>query len=225
MGLNNQHIDSGCGLFDEQTTTEFFGMNGFGDNHQSHVSNAVKERDYKDATDLAISNSYGIDEEVNGYTENSGCLKSKKSGGNQHSVAYSIQTSQVNQNGSHINEEVNPTLNKNDKHAVSYSFNYHVGAGAGNIGYGDISPTLNTEKPPALHAATIVRRLTPKEAGRLQGFPDGYLDILFNGKPASDRHKYAAFGNSMAVPVMKWLGERIDLVDKLLKQHAHTHAL
>lgn len=58
-----------------------------------------------------------------------------------------------------------------------------------------------------------VRRLTPLECGRLQGFPDGYGNI----PGASDTALYAAFGNSMTVNVMKWIGERIDKVDKILK--------
>lgn len=58
-----------------------------------------------------------------------------------------------------------------------------------------------------------VRRLTPLECGRLQGFPDGYGNI----PGSSDTALYAAFGNSMTVHVMKWIGERIDKVDKILK--------
>jgi DNA (cytosine-5)-methyltransferase 1 len=54
-----------------------------------------------------------------------------------------------------------------------------------------------------------VRRLTPVECARLQGFPDDYLDILYRGKPAADGPKYKALGNSWAVPVVRWIGERI----------------
>lgn len=57
-----------------------------------------------------------------------------------------------------------------------------------------------------------VRRLTPIECERLQGFPDGWTDV----PGASDGGRYAALGNSMAVPVMRWIGERIQLVDGLL---------
>jgi len=57
---------------------------------------------------------------------------------------------------------------------------------------------------------TAVRRLTPTEAERLQGFPDGYTDIQPNGKQTPDGPRYKALGNSMAVPVMKWIGERIE---------------
>jgi DNA (cytosine-5)-methyltransferase 1 len=54
-----------------------------------------------------------------------------------------------------------------------------------------------------------VRRLTPRECERLQGFPDDYTLIEFRGKPAADGPRYKAIGNSMAVPVMRWIGQRI----------------
>jgi DNA (cytosine-5)-methyltransferase 1 len=63
------------------------------------------------------------------------------------------------------------------------------------------------------HAPAIagqgVRRLTPRECERLQGFPDDYTLVPFRGKPAKDGPRYKALGNSMAVPVMRWIGERI----------------
>jgi DNA (cytosine-5)-methyltransferase 1 len=62
---------------------------------------------------------------------------------------------------------------------------------------------------------TAVRRLTPMECERLQGFPDGYTAITFKGRPASDGPRYKAIGNSMAVPVMRWIGQRIAMVDAM----------
>lgn len=59
-----------------------------------------------------------------------------------------------------------------------------------------------------------VRRLTPVECERLQGFPDNYTSIK---EKTPDSHRYKALGNSMAVPVMKWIGERIAKVDALTK--------
>jgi DNA (cytosine-5)-methyltransferase 1 len=56
-----------------------------------------------------------------------------------------------------------------------------------------------------------VRRLTPTECERLQGFPDGYTDIMPN---TPDGPRYKALGNSMAVPVMRWIGSRIALATK-----------
>jgi DNA (cytosine-5)-methyltransferase 1 len=60
-----------------------------------------------------------------------------------------------------------------------------------------------------------VRRLTPRECERLQGFPDDYTQVPYRGKPAADGPRYKALGNSMAVPVMRWIGQRIELVDAI----------
>lgn len=64
-----------------------------------------------------------------------------------------------------------------------------------------------------------VRRLTPRECERLQGFPDDYTAIPWRGKPADqcpDGPRYKSLGNSMAVPVMRWIGQRIDMVERLV---------
>lgn len=60
-----------------------------------------------------------------------------------------------------------------------------------------------------------VRKLTPIECERLQGMPDNHTQVSWSGKPMEgcpDGHRYKAIGNSMAVPVMKWIGQRIDAV-------------
>jgi DNA (cytosine-5)-methyltransferase 1 len=59
-----------------------------------------------------------------------------------------------------------------------------------------------------------VRRLTPVECERLQGFPDGYTAVPYRGKPAADGPRYKALGNSMAVNVMRWIGRRIEMVNR-----------
>jgi site-specific DNA-cytosine methylase len=64
-----------------------------------------------------------------------------------------------------------------------------------------------------------VRRLTPTECERLQGFPDNYTDIKSKGKPTPDGPRYKALGNSMAVPVMAWIGQRIQEVEAICKQN------
>jgi DNA (cytosine-5)-methyltransferase 1 len=58
-----------------------------------------------------------------------------------------------------------------------------------------------------------VRRLTPRECERLQGFPDDWTLVPYRGKPAADGPRYKALGNSMAVPVMRWIGRRISLCE------------
>jgi DNA (cytosine-5)-methyltransferase 1 len=63
-----------------------------------------------------------------------------------------------------------------------------------------------------------VRRLTPRECERLQGFPDDYTLVEYRGKLAADGPRYRALGNSMAVPVMRWIGQRIAAVDAILRE-------
>ena len=76
--------------------------------------------------------------------------------------------------------------------------------------------TLNAMHGHDVHAiatAMQVRRLTPTECERLQGFPDGYTQIPWRKKPASecpDGPRYKALGNSWAVPVVRWIGRRIN---------------
>ena len=76
-----------------------------------------------------------------------------------------------------------------------------------------------TQQVAAVHAASMaVRRLTPIECERLQGFPDGYTAIPWRKKSSEecpDGPRYKALGNSMAVPVMRWIGQRIKMVDEL----------
>lgn len=88
-------------------------------------------------------------------------------------------------------EELSPSLRAGDAQGLSVSGNPHVG----------------------------VRRLTPTECARLQGFPDDFLDIPYRGKAAADGPKYRALGNSMAVPVIGWVGGRIQQVEDILREH------
>lgn len=87
------------------------------------------------------------------------------------------------------------------------------GGGKGSLLSQDKSLTLATSNDQTLFYEMKVRRLTPLECERLQGFPDGWTDVPCKGKPASDSARYKALGNSMAVPVMRWIGERIRQVE------------
>lgn len=77
----------------------------------------------------------------------------------------------------------------------------HVGALAAHPGVKQASHVLQ---------GPAVRRLTPLECERLQGFPDNWTNVEFRGKPAPDGRRYRALGNAMAVPVVKWIGERVE---------------
>ena len=124
------------------------------------------------------------------------------------------------------------TLLANHPHMVA------AGSGGEPIAMGDLNahtaicrnvcPTLKCGGDGAMVASEIadkimeanpmlVRRLTPLECERLQGFPDGHTLIGWKGKPAEecpDGPRYKAIGNSMAVPVMRWIGKRIAAVDE-----------
>lgn len=86
----------------------------------------------------------------------------------------------------------------------------------------DVVPALNgsdagetSDMRPCVATGTAVRRLTPRECERLQGFPDDYTLITVRGKPAADGPRYKALGNSWAVPVAFWVGKRIAMVEAM----------
>lgn len=86
------------------------------------------------------------------------------------------------------------------------------GKSQNGIGIADATAPMYTLDGASQHgiaAAMQVRRLTPTECERLQGFPDGYTNVPHRGKPAADGNRYKALGNSWAVPVVRWIGERI----------------
>jgi DNA (cytosine-5)-methyltransferase 1 len=98
------------------------------------------------------------------------------------------------------------------------------GGGKGPLLQQDKSATLATANNQTLFqpggrfvdAPMAVRRLTPRECERLQGFPDDFTAIPHRGKPAADGPRYKALGNSMAVPVMAWIGQRIQSTEVIL---------
>ena len=88
--------------------------------------------------------------------------------------------------------------------------------GARDVEEGALLPAIGFQQ--AARQGLSVRRLTPTECERLQGFPDGFTQIPYRNKPAEkcpDGPRYKALGNSMAVPVMRWIGERIKTVEEL----------
>ena len=111
--------------------------------------------------------------------------------------------------------DLSGTLVKNQTMAVCLG-GQHPNAGIGI----DQSPTLTNAMGAGgghipITNAMAVRRLTPVECERLQGFPDNYTDIKAKGKPTPDGPRYKALGNSMAVPVMAWIGKRIQEVEAI----------
>ena len=108
-----------------------------------------------------------------------------------------------------------PTLRSNaGDNQPAVAFTAAEARRTGTIQGSETVPTLTSQAKggdtePCVSYGSQVRRLTPMECERLQGFPDGWTDIKTGGKPTPDGPRYKAIGNSMAVPVMRWIGERI----------------
>lgn len=144
-----------------------------------------------------------------------------------HPVIVQSETALVNMQGSKSNACVATdgtafTLNAmhgHDVHAVAFNWQNGGGYGNANDGLGitvEGTGPLQSCNRPAVATPMIVRRLTPREAERLMGFPDDFTLIPWRGKPAAqcpDGPRYKALGNSMAVNCMAWLGQRIAKVD------------
>lgn len=121
------------------------------------------------------------------------------------------------------------TLTGRDQHAIA--FTDLRGRGSEVRVNGDVAESLHCAKgiseqqaicfdernvtSKANRTRMAVRRITPLEAERLQGFPDHYTLVPYRGKPAKDAPRYKALGNSMATNCMRWIGRRIDMVDSL----------
>ena len=113
------------------------------------------------------------------------------------------------------------TLQSGAQHTVG-CFKGGQGSKSRSIGYDEhVAPTLpsadsGSNRTPTLMNGMQVRRLTPRECERLQGFSDDYTLVPNRGKPAADGPRYKALGNSMAAPVMAWVGQRINLIEEMI---------
>jgi len=150
---------------------------------------------------------------------------SKNQGGigvlqNNLEIAYGIPGNWIGrkpENGGNATEpplELSPCLTVADVHGVAQAFQQNTRdevryiGGDGQI-IGALAAESGAKQQNYIHSQMQVRRLTPKECERLQGFPDNYTLVPHNNKPAADSPRYKALGNSMAVPVMHWIGQRI----------------
>ena len=154
---------------------------------KDNIASTIRARDYKDATDL---------------------------------ITFSPQNSVSN--GLSISKHTVPTLQTKKQSAVVIdraAFNQGVNAKYDPlIKEQETIPTLVARGPHAIQQRDMkVRRLTPRECERLQGFPDDWTRIQWKGKKPEecpDGHRYKAMGNSMAVPVMRWIGQQIKQVEE-----------
>ena len=137
--------------------------------------------------------------------------------GAKNPTAIAIRTANTGANGHGISTELAHTLDQAQGQAVAF----HATRRDGGRILGDLSPTVEAHwgtgggNVPNVAQSMQVRRLTPRECERLQGFPDDWTNVSRNGKPAPDGPRYKAIGNSMAVPVMRWIGQRIQMVENV----------
>jgi DNA (cytosine-5)-methyltransferase 1 len=129
-----------------------------------------------------------------------------------HAVAYGFEPGIAKRKGNpnRFSEEISPTLRADmGDNQVATAFGWQ-NSPSQSMSMDTISPTLDKSKTPATMHNMAVRRLTPVECERLQGFSDNYTNIKEN---CPDGPRYKAMGNSMAVPVMRWIGERINRLE------------
>ena len=204
-------------------------MTAIGEYTEDNTAGAIKARDYKDATDLVYSFPADMSGTQRGVQKDrTGALRT----GGQAAVMYEnhMQDSRVKE------VEVAPSLSAKAGTGGGnlplvqeiYPINTQVGlrnhkdgdgTGLGIGGNGDPAYTLQSAHSHAVSQNMTVRRLTPRECERLQGFPDDYTAIAWRGKEphqCPDGPRYKALGNSMAVPVLRWIGERIQMIDDMV---------
>jgi DNA (cytosine-5)-methyltransferase 1 len=149
----------------------------------------------------------------NGFTENGPMYTLNATG--VHGVSYGFEPGIAKREGepNRFVEKQTPTLRANMKDnqtAVVHAFKVRggcEGGGKGYLGQDEKAFTISTTQDQQIHHNMAVRRLTPIECERLQGFPDNYTNIKTN---CPDGPRYKALGNSWAVPVVAWIGKRIN---------------
>lgn len=100
-----------------------------------------------------------------------------------------------------------------------------IGSGRWTVAH-DVIPTMTAADIPIVLQDGVLRQITPLEAARAFGFPDTYLSaVMHGGKPLSKSQQYRLLGNSMCVNVMQWIGQRIDMVERVIRRlHEKNHA-
>jgi DNA (cytosine-5)-methyltransferase 1 len=142
--------------------------------------------------------------------------QSHANGGGQVAVAFAQNQLGEVRAGDVVNT-LNTNANASGRNTPMIAFGWQNSASQGDSVSEHVTPGLDKSKVPAVAMRSAVRRLTPREAERLQGFPDDHTLVPYRGKPAADGPRYKALGNSMAVPCMRLIGERIAMVDAIVK--------
>lgn len=184
-----------CGAHIEGVSVDTFRLVSFGEYVADRTACTMMRRDYKDATDLIA---YNIT-----FCDPNGRRKDRPNGGayiNETNVVNTLLTSGVE---THIVEHSFGVVHGSQDPCTSPHTAFCLGRNGG-------SENVIVEGVKRTYSSYAVRRLTPVESARLQGFADDHCDVMFEGKPLAANAKYALFGNSMAVACMAWIGKRID---------------
>jgi DNA (cytosine-5)-methyltransferase 1 len=172
-------------------------MVAFGENSDDGTASAMKARDYKDATDL-VAQPFALQDVTPREKAQNG------KGWNDDGTAYTVDTHATQGVVQPIPLDMRNAGRDPEKHDEMN----RQGVGVGEPG--DPAHTVTSAFVHGVANGMAVRRLTPVECERLQGFPDGYTNIPWRKKDESpDGPRYKALGNSWAVPVVAWIGERI----------------
>jgi len=223
-----------CGADDNQAQAGHlvpFDRQAIGCYGDGQVASTCNARDYKDATDLVLSSSqqwpadiastlnaaFGDKQGLENQHVNAGCplfVSSFKAGQGSKAggIGYAVEQAPT----------LTSTTSGTQKAPAVAIQNATRGKSQNGIGVTS-KQTMYTLDATSQHGVmadgeSLIRRLTPVECERLQGFPDDHTKIEWRNKAACDcpdGPRYKAIGNSMAVPVMRWIGERIEQVDKL----------
>jgi len=234
QGLEDQHVNAGCPMFvpaepialAENTIgrqPENGGNgDGFTDGGPMYTLNATGVHGVAQPISFDMAQ---ITSKVNGTRVEPGLPVSTLAKGSQMHVAQPVFFEPRSPDGVpriYPMEGAAPTLNTMGGGQREPCVTHAVGTDLYNGAItGDVAATMGTPgssvnaSGPSVMQQMAVRRLTPKECERLQGFPDNYTDIQPKGKSTPDGPRYKALGNSMAVPVMAWIGKRIQEVENL----------
>jgi len=187
-------------------------IQAFGDYEMDEISSSLQARDYKGATDLVIEPTFFYaknhqDVRIQGDVINTLAATMGTGGGNTPMV-HAIQNTVIGRKdtsgpqGKGYGNEEDPmfTLDTTSPHGVAISFDTQFGSNATT--FEDMSPTLKASQQPPSVTGSTVRRLTPVECERLQGFPDQWTE------GQADSHRYKQLGNAVAVPVVEWIIRR-----------------
>lgn len=203
----NQDVEAGMVIVDAISFKAAVGRTGSGQPDGDVVASLMSQHKSGDQTPLVA-------------------IRTANTGANGHGISEDVAHTIDQAQGQAVMYENHPSDSRIKEVEVAPNLNSRAGTGGNNLPLiKEVAPTLRAmpgQGPGRMAddagAMGMVRRLTPRECERLQGFPDDYTLLMDKkGKACADGPRYKALGNSMAVPVMAWLGKRIQMVEDVLK--------